>query len=100
MTAHVDKRSADDEIADLGTAKNHLQVRQTAIYVYEWPVRLWHWVNAVAILVLAVTGYAAFASDPERARRAGCDAVLSKPCSPEDLEAAIRGLIRERSRQA
>jgi two-component system cell cycle response regulator DivK len=52
------------------------------------------------IPVLAVTGYAAFASDPERARRAGCDAVLSKPCSPEDLEAAIRGLIRERSRQA
>jgi two-component system, cell cycle response regulator DivK len=50
--------------------------------------------------VLAVTGYAAFASDPERARRAGCDAVLAKPCSPEDLEAAIRGLIRERSRQA
>ena len=50
--------------------------------------------------VLAVTGYAAFASDPERARRAGCDAVLSKPCSPEDLESAIRGLIRERSRQA
>jgi two-component system, cell cycle response regulator DivK len=50
--------------------------------------------------VLAVTGYAAFASNPERARRAGCDAVLAKPCSPEDLEAAIRGLIRERSRQA
>ena len=50
--------------------------------------------------VLAVTGYAAFASDPERARRAGCDTVLSKPCSPEDLEAAIRGLIRERSRQS
>jgi len=48
--------------------------------------------------VLAVTGYAAFASDPERAHRAGCDAVLAKPCSPEDLEAAIRGLIRERSR--
>ena len=51
------------------------------------------------IPVVAVTGYAAFASDPERARRAGCDAVLSKPCSPEDLEAAIRSLIRERSRQ-
>ena len=50
--------------------------------------------------VLAVTGYAAFALDPERARRAGCDGVLAKPCSPEDLEAAIRGLIRERSRQA
>jgi len=47
--------------------------------------------------VIAVTGYAAFASDPERARRAGCDAVLPKPCSPEDLETAIRELIRERS---
>ena len=47
--------------------------------------------------VIAVTGYAAFASDPGRARRAGCDAVLPKPCSPEDLETAIRDLIRERS---
>ncbi|SMH34214.1 Ni/Fe-hydrogenase, b-type cytochrome subunit [Azospirillum agricola] len=28
-----------------------------AIYVYEVPVRLWHWVNALAITVLAVTGY-------------------------------------------
>ena len=50
------------------------------------------------IPVLAVTGYAAFASDPGRARRAGCDAVLPKPCSPEDLESTIRDLIQERSR--
>lgn len=28
-----------------------------AVYVYEAPVRIWHWVNAAAILVLAVTGY-------------------------------------------
>ena len=28
-----------------------------SIYVYEAPVRLWHWVNAAAIVVLAVTGY-------------------------------------------
>ena len=49
--------------------------------------------------VLAVTGYVAFASDPARALRAGCDAVLPKPYSPEDLEAAIRNLIEERSRQ-
>lgn len=46
--------------------------------------------------VLAVTGYVAFASDPGRALRAGCDAVLPKPYSPEDLEAAIRNLIEER----
>jgi two-component system cell cycle response regulator DivK len=50
------------------------------------------------IPVLAVTGYAAFAADPDRARRAGCDIVLLKPCSPDDLEGAIRSLIRERSR--
>jgi two-component system cell cycle response regulator DivK len=43
--------------------------------------------------VIAVTGYAAFQADPGRARRAGCDVVLEKPCSPDDLEAAIRTLI-------
>jgi CheY-like chemotaxis protein len=43
--------------------------------------------------VLAVTGYAAFTSDPARARRAGCDAVLAKPCTPDELETAIRGLM-------
>lgn len=48
--------------------------------------------------VLAITGYAAFAADPGRALRAGCDAVLPKPCPPDDLEAAIRALIGERAR--
>ncbi len=28
-----------------------------SIYVYEVPVRIWHWTNALAITVLAVTGY-------------------------------------------
>lgn len=31
--------------------------RQTSVYVYEVPVRLWHWINAAAIFVLCVTGY-------------------------------------------
>lgn len=31
--------------------------RQTSVYVYEVPVRLWHWINAAAIIVLCVTGY-------------------------------------------
>lgn len=31
--------------------------RQTSVYVYEAPVRIWHWVNAAAILMLIVTGY-------------------------------------------
>ncbi|MEX5726955.1 Ni/Fe-hydrogenase 1 B-type cytochrome subunit [Rhodovulum iodosum] len=30
---------------------------QAAVYVYEVPVRVWHWVNALAITVLIVTGY-------------------------------------------
>ncbi|ASW04020.1 MULTISPECIES: Ni/Fe-hydrogenase, b-type cytochrome subunit [Paraburkholderia] len=29
----------------------------TAVYVYQAPVRIWHWINAAAIVVLAVTGY-------------------------------------------
>ncbi|AOV17432.1 Ni/Fe-hydrogenase, b-type cytochrome subunit [Acidihalobacter aeolianus] len=27
------------------------------VYVYEAPVRLWHWINAGTIVVLAITGY-------------------------------------------
>ena len=27
------------------------------VYVWELPVRIWHWVMAVAMVVLAVTGY-------------------------------------------
>ncbi len=32
-------------------------VGRPTVYVYEAPVRIWHWVNAAAILVLMVTGY-------------------------------------------
>lgn len=31
--------------------------RVSAVYVYEAPVRIWHWINALAIVVLAMTGY-------------------------------------------
>ena len=31
--------------------------RQTSVFVYEWPVRLWHWVNALAITVLVISGW-------------------------------------------
>lgn len=30
--------------------------KRTSVYVYEVPVRLWHWVNALAIMVLCITG--------------------------------------------
>jgi CheY-like chemotaxis protein len=47
--------------------------------------------------VIAVTGYAAFAAEPDRARRAGCDTVLHKPCAPDDLYSSINDLMRERA---
>ena len=31
--------------------------RRSGVFVYEAPVRIWHWVNAVAVLVLIVSGY-------------------------------------------
>lgn len=46
------------------------------------------------VAVLAITGYAAFTADPGRAQRAGCDVVLEKPCTAEDLESAVRQLMR------
>ena len=46
------------------------------------------------VAVLAITGYAAFTADPGRAQRAGCDVVLEKPCTAEDLESAVRRLMR------
>jgi len=51
-----------------------------------------------AIPILAVTGYVAFTREPGRAERAGCNAILPKPCSAEDLEHAIQSLIEEARR--
>lgn len=31
--------------------------KEEAVYVYEAPVRIWHWVNALSILTLCITGY-------------------------------------------
>jgi Ni/Fe-hydrogenase 1 B-type cytochrome subunit len=31
--------------------------KRTAVYVYEAPVRLWHWINALSITVLSITGH-------------------------------------------
>ncbi len=56
MTVEIDPPVAgiagDATDADRETVR-----RSTSVYVYEVPVRLWHWINAFAILVLCVTGY-------------------------------------------
>lgn len=35
----------------------HTGPRTHAVYVYQWPVRIWHWLNVLAIVALCVTGY-------------------------------------------
>lgn len=53
-SAHVDALAGQHDVApeDYASAR-----RITSVYVYEAPVRIWHWVNALAIFVLAGTGY-------------------------------------------
>lgn len=48
----VDQSFAKTEEADVAHASTI-----KSVYVYEAPVRVWHWVNALAIMVLAVSGY-------------------------------------------
>lgn len=38
-------------------SKTTTMQQQPAVYVYEAPLRLWHWINALAIVVLALTGF-------------------------------------------
>ena len=60
---------------------------------YELTRRLKTDARTAHIPILAVTGYAPFTLDPSRAERAGCDAVLHKPCHLENLETTLMGLI-------
>ncbi|WP_417249138.1 Ni/Fe-hydrogenase, b-type cytochrome subunit [Celeribacter sp.] len=48
-TAPIAADADPTELADVS--------RQTSVYVYEVPVRIWHWINAAAIILLCVTGY-------------------------------------------
>jgi len=52
--------ATSQDLADAtGTDPSAIAHGQTikSVYVYEAPVRVWHWVNASAIMVLAITGY-------------------------------------------
>ncbi|HET7746491.1 MAG TPA: response regulator [Vicinamibacteria bacterium] len=46
------------------------------------------------IPVVALTGHA-FAGSDERAREAGCDGFLTKPCTPDELANKIDGLLAD-----
>jgi CheY-like chemotaxis protein len=60
---------------------------------YELTRRLKSDARTSEIPIVAITGYAPFTQDPGRADRAGCDAILPKPCEPEDLASTLRTLI-------
>ena len=51
------------------------------------------------VLIVALTGHA-LAGHAEGARRAGCDAFVTKPCLPDDLVDVIRRLLDARSAPA
>lgn len=48
------------------------------------------------IPIICVSGYGGHAHD-ERARDAGCDRILQKPCMPDELAEAAVELLRDRS---
>lgn len=52
MTMEADFR--DDTSHSGSITASH---KEEAVYVYEAPLRLWHWINAFAIVILCVTGY-------------------------------------------
>lgn len=49
--------STNVPVHDLASEDLATVSRQTSVYVYEAPVRIWHWINAAAILVLCISGY-------------------------------------------
>ena len=55
--------------------------------------------RTASIPVVALTGHA-LAGISEGAKRAGCDAFVTKPCLPEDLVKEIRRILHEPSAQA
>lgn len=50
-----------------------------------------------AIPIVALTAHA-LADAHEKAREAGCDSVVTKPCVPKDLEAEVRRQLEGRTR--
>lgn len=64
LTGSVGNGQVEDDLAraratmfDVETDKNDEQEMQVAVFVYEAPLRLWHWLNAFLIAILCVTGY-------------------------------------------
>lgn len=64
MTPGTAPDQAEDDLAraratmfDVVAEKGDEQEMQVAVFVYEAPLRMWHWLNAILIAILCVTGY-------------------------------------------
>ena len=55
MASTIEKKELTSNHHD-GSEKELVR-KQTAVYVYQAPVRLWHWVTVLSVLILCVTGY-------------------------------------------
>jgi Ni/Fe-hydrogenase 1 B-type cytochrome subunit len=66
-TAHDPSVTGTDE----GAVRSGRSIK--SVYVYEAPVRAWHWINALAIVVLCATGYLIGAPPPALAGHGGED---------------------------
>jgi Ni/Fe-hydrogenase 1 B-type cytochrome subunit len=45
------------QVGDISDSHGERAVARRTVYVYQAPVRLWHWLNAVCMVTLFVTGY-------------------------------------------
>jgi Ni/Fe-hydrogenase 1 B-type cytochrome subunit len=45
------------QTGDIADSHGERAIARRTVYVYQAPVRLWHWVNALAMVTLFVTGY-------------------------------------------
>ncbi len=52
------------QVGDISDSHGEKAVARRTVYVYQAPVRVWHWLNALCMVTLFVTGYL-IASPPE-----------------------------------
>jgi Ni/Fe-hydrogenase 1 B-type cytochrome subunit len=59
MNTSASTTTPEDLHAALPSEEQEMSHSQSvkSVYVYEAPVRVWHWINALSITVLAITGY-------------------------------------------
>ena len=53
----AEAEESDYQLGDLTDAHGEQAFARRTVYVYQAPVRLWHWLNALAMVTLFVTGY-------------------------------------------